>query len=73
MKRIRTQLSESSRGITSSKKVFNNIVLEGALEKKGMVGFSKVLNQEESEAIRQYSIHTNQEPRKYSDLTRISR
>jgi mono/diheme cytochrome c family protein len=42
----------------ASANAFNNIVIGGALQEKGMVSFAEVLSEEDAEAIRAYVVYT---------------
>jgi len=50
-----------------------NVVGEGSLAKKGMVGLKSILTAEEIEKLRKYVIHHNQQSRAYGDTLRIGR
>jgi alcohol dehydrogenase (cytochrome c)/quinohemoprotein ethanol dehydrogenase len=59
--------------LASSDLAWKGIVYDGALESRGMVGFSKELSTSDVEDIRHFVIERNQYARSINDVTRTSR
>ncbi len=60
-------------GFIHSAEAFKQVVLDGILSTRGMVGFSSELSEEDAEAARAYLISRNQFAHKIGDTQRLSR